>query len=192
MSLVRKDPPEGPPREAKIDPKSKKCMIFLRSKHGHFLRRLQDLFFVCFGPSRGSKSMDFRVPERLPGCFLWFYAHMQILSPLPCFFNVFQGVRTSKIKEKSRNFFQIQGRFKEEMDNILLIFALYLTHFRVKNIRKQYLLSWCILWGYGQICDQFVTKFVTSFASTSYANCVEFTTLWTKGGVGDLKFRAYH
>ena len=29
----------------------------------------------------------------------------------------------SKIKEKSRNFFQIQGRFKEEIINILLIFA---------------------------------------------------------------------
>ena len=101
MSLARKDPPEGPPREAKIDPKSKKCMIFLMSKHGHFLRRLQDQFFVCFGPSRGAKSMDFRVPERLPGQFLWFYAHMQILSPLPCFFKVFQGVKTLKIREKS-------------------------------------------------------------------------------------------
>ena len=99
MSPLGKDPPEGPPGGTKIEPKSKKCVIFSMSKHDHFLGRLQDQFFLCFGSPRGSKSMLFRVPERLPACFESFYAHMQILSPLPCFFKVFQDVRTSKINK---------------------------------------------------------------------------------------------
>ena len=99
MSPVGKDPPEGPPGEPKIDPKSKKCVIFSLSKHDHFLGRLQDHFFFCFGSPGGSKSMLFRVPERLPACFGSFYAHMQILSPLPCFCKVFQDVKTSKINK---------------------------------------------------------------------------------------------
>ena len=106
MRPVGKDPPEGPPGGTKIEPKSKKCVIFSMLKHDHFLGRLQDQFFLCFGSLGGSKSMVFRVPEGLPACFGSFYAHMQILSPLPCFFKVFQDVKTLK-NQKKRS--QIRG-----------------------------------------------------------------------------------
>ena len=86
MSPLEKGPPEGPHGGTKIDPKSKKSVLFSMSKHDHFLGRLQDQLFLCFGIPGGSKPMLFRVPEWLPACLGSFYAHMQILSPLPCFF----------------------------------------------------------------------------------------------------------
>ena len=50
---------------------------------------------------QGVKIDDFEVPEGGPAGSPCFFAHMQISPPLPCFFMVFQDVKTSKINKKA-------------------------------------------------------------------------------------------